>query len=710
MPGQTVKALRNKPVTANYVMKKSSDSRHDMEMQGTAGRSAFQGSGLLRQLCCLTLLLLLYPAATGAETLTGKPYITDGDVVKISGKRIRLEGIDAPEPNQRCKDASGKSYGCGLVSTAALRTKIGRNSITCEGTMRDRYGRFLGICYLGELDLNGWLVRNGYALAYRRYSKRYVRQELQAREDGLGLWAGEFIPPWQWRRQISLATEPRKENGYIELVLQNPLQFEKPGDHCGSELCRSLVELLDGARKNIDFAIYGTRNQTEILNAIIRAKKRGVSVRGYVDKDKNNRNYYASTEKWKNEIGDVRDDLVRESVCKKRFGGPGGRCDRPDGFQGPLQCVAYNIGEKYLVANHASREPIVTENLIMHNKFFVVDGLYVWTGSANISDSGTGGYNANAVVIVKSAGVASVYTEEFNRLWNRSSNKCEKSRNGVERFRLGRDEITTWFSPQDMTSRYGIKSLVSKARKNINVAVFFLTSKYLAADLIAAHRRGVRVRVIVDATAAKNGYSKHELLREAGIPVKVENWGGKMHMKSASVDGRFLVMGSMNWTSAGESSNDENTLLIKSKQLASEFDDYYREIWRSVPQKWEKKNARPDPESRDSQTACSDEVDNDFDRLADGEDPGCSENPPEMPPLPPHRLLEKDKEARDVLKQYRFIRSPGCHTSYPDWFVCIPEKKKYKTGCEDIPYRNFKVTGEDPAGFATGGGGVGCFK
>ena len=164
---------------------------------------------LLCQLLCLTLLLLLCPISAEAETLTGKPYVTDGDTVKISGERIRLEGIDAPEWNQRCKDASGKGYDCGIVSTAALRTKIGRNSITCEGTKRDRYGRFLGICYLNELDLNGWMVRNGYALAYARYSGRYVSTEQEARENSRGLWAGEFVAPWSWRKGERLATGSR---------------------------------------------------------------------------------------------------------------------------------------------------------------------------------------------------------------------------------------------------------------------------------------------------------------------------------------------------------------------------------------------------------------------------------------------------------------------------------------------------------------------
>ena len=164
---------------------------------------------LLCQLLCLTLFLLLCPIFAEAKTLTGKPYVTDGDTVKISGERIRLEGIDAPEWKQRCKDASGKGYDCGIVSTSALRTKIGHNSIKCEGTKRDRYGRFIGTCYLNELDLNGWMVRRGYALAYTRYSRRYVSAEQKARKNSRGLWAGEFVAPWSWRKGERLATGSR---------------------------------------------------------------------------------------------------------------------------------------------------------------------------------------------------------------------------------------------------------------------------------------------------------------------------------------------------------------------------------------------------------------------------------------------------------------------------------------------------------------------
>ena len=65
----------------------------------------------------------------------------------------------------------------------------------------DRYGRLVAVCYAGDDDLNAMMVRDGWALAYRRYGKDYVSQETQARAAGAGLWQGNFVEPWEWRKQ-----------------------------------------------------------------------------------------------------------------------------------------------------------------------------------------------------------------------------------------------------------------------------------------------------------------------------------------------------------------------------------------------------------------------------------------------------------------------------------------------------------------------------
>ena len=430
----------------------------------------------------------------------------------------------------------------------------------------------------------------------------------------------------------------------LEVLFQNPFEYDRPGNRCTAEACARLLEWIDDAECSIDFAIYGARNQSRILEALIEARDRGVRVRGHVDRDRHGNTYYSSTDEWVRLLGNITDDRAREEAPKANWHQPG--CRRPPGFEGPLQCLAYDLGSSWLVAEHASREDFTDPaaggtNRIMHHKFFVIDGARVWTGSANISDSGTGGYNANVLVMAQSPELAQRYTGEFNRMVERNRPGHRKKSDGADSLRIGDADVELWFSPQDGAMRKGVQPVLANARATIDASVFFLTHKQVTAELIAAHRRGVQVRVIVDATSAKNGYTKHELLREAGIPVKIENWGGKMHAKAAVIDSERLILGSMNWTSAGDSANDENTLIVRSPRLASRYEAWFDGLWQSIPDRWLELGARPDPESRDSGSACFDGADNDFDQLADADDPGCGDRPPALPDLPPHRLVAK---------------------------------------------------------------------
>lgn len=448
-------------------------------------------------------------------------------------------------------------------------------------------------------------------------------------------------------------------SGSIRLVLNDPTGRATPVDRCEVEVCTALLELIEGAQTSIDFAVYGMRNQAELLSALQAAKARGVRVRAVVDRDVDGDNYYSSTNTMATALGQVRDDrkvdqaLEREQKASDRTNkfDADPTCGRPEGFAGYVQCLAYDLGDRCLLATHASREPFgggdddsnsgKAFNKIMHDKFFVVDGRYLWTGSTNISDSGTGGYNANLSVVLDSPTVASWYTREFENMWVDGKHHQQKPKSGELRTTVGDAEVQVLFSPQDKAISNGVRPLLKHAKRRIDIAVFFLTNKAITKDLLEAHRRGVEVRVILDATAATNGYTKHELLREIGIPVKVEAWGGKMHMKSAAIDGEYVIAGSMNWTSAGEWDNDENTLVIKSPALAAEYHQFFDQIWAEIPEQWATRN--PDPESRDSGTSCTDGFDNDYDQLPDAEDPGCGPNPPPLPELPPHWVVPKDK-------------------------------------------------------------------
>jgi endonuclease YncB( thermonuclease family) len=144
---------------------------------------------------------ILFPTTVGTSSaIAGQALVIDGDTIKIHGQRIRLFGIDAPEARQTCHDEKGRVYRCGERATHALNHRIGRQTVSCEQRDTDRYGRIVAVCTAGGEDLNGWLVSEGIAVAYTRYSMKYIPEELAARINGRGIWAGNFMDPETWRR------------------------------------------------------------------------------------------------------------------------------------------------------------------------------------------------------------------------------------------------------------------------------------------------------------------------------------------------------------------------------------------------------------------------------------------------------------------------------------------------------------------------------
>ena len=154
----------------------------------------------MEKLFFILIILLTINTKNFANEIFGNAIVTDGDTIKILNKRIRLHGIDAPEKNQKCVK-NKKKYKCGLVATEALIKKIGKNKVKClTHNNKDRYNRFIGVCFVGQDNLNKWMVRNGYAVAYRRYSKDYIEDENYAKKNKIGLWSGSFIHPEKWRK------------------------------------------------------------------------------------------------------------------------------------------------------------------------------------------------------------------------------------------------------------------------------------------------------------------------------------------------------------------------------------------------------------------------------------------------------------------------------------------------------------------------------
>lgn len=146
----------------------------------------------------LPLFLLAPVTCAGAAEIAGRASVIDGDTIEIRGERLRLEGIDAFEARQTCT-LGGEAWPCGRRAAIALADKLGSNTVRCMWKARDRYNRPLATCFLDAENINAWLVREGWALAYRQYSSAYVEEEERAKAVRAGAWAGTFVSPWSFR-------------------------------------------------------------------------------------------------------------------------------------------------------------------------------------------------------------------------------------------------------------------------------------------------------------------------------------------------------------------------------------------------------------------------------------------------------------------------------------------------------------------------------
>ena len=125
--------------------------------------------------------------------------VVDGDTIKLGDIKIRFSGIDAPEINQICVASEGK-VACGKISRDILITKVTNNKISCTDEGKDFYGRVLGECFVNGESLSRYLVREGFAFAYRKYSEKFIKDEEYAKSNRLGMWSMKFQYPWDYRK------------------------------------------------------------------------------------------------------------------------------------------------------------------------------------------------------------------------------------------------------------------------------------------------------------------------------------------------------------------------------------------------------------------------------------------------------------------------------------------------------------------------------
>ena len=144
---------------------------------------------------CLIFFFLTYSDVKSYEI-----KIIDGDTIHLNNEKIRFTGIDTPELKQTCKKNSEIIY-CGIVARQLLIDKIGKNKVNCIRECKDQYKRTLAECFVNDLSLSKYLVREGYAFAYRKYSKKFINDEDFAKKNNMGMWSMNFEYPWDWRKK-----------------------------------------------------------------------------------------------------------------------------------------------------------------------------------------------------------------------------------------------------------------------------------------------------------------------------------------------------------------------------------------------------------------------------------------------------------------------------------------------------------------------------
>lgn len=155
------------------------------------------------------ILLIASCNAAHSGGLAGQASIIDGDTLEIHGTRIRLWGIDAPEGTQLCRGEDSEQYRCGNEAANDLYTFIAHRPVNCSPINLDQYGRTVATCTVGDADIGEWLVRNGLALDWPKYSRgKYGAIQQEAEQAGRGIWRGSYVEPWLYRVCVRAGGRP----------------------------------------------------------------------------------------------------------------------------------------------------------------------------------------------------------------------------------------------------------------------------------------------------------------------------------------------------------------------------------------------------------------------------------------------------------------------------------------------------------------------
>lgn len=319
---------------------------------------------------------------------------------------------------------------------------------------------------------------------------------------------------------------PCSSGGWYEVYFTSPERNGQHGTYSPPE--DAFVALVDSAKKTLDGAFFEVES-VRVADAFIRAHNRGVTVRLVTD-----------------------DSNLKRPALKKA---------------------------------KAAGIPVVDDAKkgLMHNKFAVVDGSYLWTGSYNITDNCAYRNNNNAICIA-SPQLAAIYEAEFAEMFEKHVFENRKERTALPGLsnpyyvKIGDTPVNAYFSPENNVEDIIVKRL-KKAKSSISFLAFSFTSKPIGEAMIAQSKKGVKVEGVFEKNGSDTKESQYKKMLVENIPVVVDKNPHNMHHKVIIIDDDIVIMGSYNFSKNASKHNDENILILENKEIAAKYLAEFRKIY-----------------------------------------------------------------------------------------------------------------------------------
>lgn len=341
--------------------------------------------------------------------------------------------------------------------------------------------------------------------------------------------AETFLPPPVDTPIVILPTIEIPSSSWWEVYFTDPLIVNDPSQWQDSIEGR-LVEKINSAQNSIHIAAFEF-NLTPVAEALIAARSRGVDVRWVTD----------------DEHGIEADE-------------------EPDRGQfAMLQQAGIEVRAD-------------TRSALMHNKFWIFDARTVWTGSTNITESAVFKQDNNAIVI-HSPLLAAIYEREFQEMWDGQFGPTSPSHLPEQSTNVNGTPIWVIFTSEDRALEQAIIPVVNFAQSSVRFLAFSYTDYPLANAMIARVQNGVSVAGVYEKVGSDTEAAEFRTLFCGGVAVRKDGNPGFMHNKVIIVDGRFVITGSMNFSTSAEESNDENVIILDSPEIASLYLQDFERVW-----------------------------------------------------------------------------------------------------------------------------------